>query len=61
MAAVSSDCFVYDERRRSKGIVVELDQLQHFLRVAELGSMTRAAVASGLSQPAVSRAIARLE
>ena len=61
MAAVSCICFVHDERRRSEGIAVELDQLQHFLRVAELGSMTRAAVASGLSQPAVSRAIARLE
>lgn len=40
---------------------VELDQLQHFIRVAELGSITRAAVAAGLSQPAVSRALARLE
>ena len=48
MAAVSCIRFVHDERRRSEGIAVELDQLQHFLRVAELGSMTRAAVASGL-------------
>ena len=42
-------------------LAVELDQLQHFIRVAELGSITRAAVAAGLSQPAVSRALARLE
>ncbi|MFM1903723.1 MAG: hypothetical protein RLZZ440_1623 [Planctomycetota bacterium] len=42
-------------------LLVELEQLQHFIRVAELGSITRAAVAAGLSQPAVSRAVARLE
>jgi LysR family hydrogen peroxide-inducible transcriptional activator len=40
---------------------VELDQLRHFLKVAELGSFTRAAEVIGLSQPALSRSIARLE
>ncbi len=45
----------------SESVSVELDQLQHFVRVAELGSMTRAALACGLSQPAISRAITRLE
>jgi LysR family hydrogen peroxide-inducible transcriptional activator len=40
---------------------VELDQLRQFLKVAELGSFTRAAEAVALSQPALSRSIARLE
>jgi LysR family hydrogen peroxide-inducible transcriptional activator len=40
---------------------MELEQLRHFLKVAELGSFTRAAGAIGLSQPALSRSIARLE
>jgi LysR family transcriptional regulator, hydrogen peroxide-inducible genes activator len=40
---------------------VELEQLRQFLKVAELGNFTRAAEAVGLSQPALSRSIARLE
>lgn len=40
---------------------MELEQLRQFLKVAELGSFTRAAEAIGLSQPALSRSIARLE
>jgi len=40
---------------------VELDQLSHFLRVAALGSFTRAAEEIGLSQSALSRSIQRLE
>lgn len=40
---------------------MELDQLRHFLKVAELGNFTRAAEAVRLSQPALSRSIARLE
>lgn len=40
---------------------MELDQLRYFLKVAELGNFTRAAEAAGLSQPALSRSIARLE
>lgn len=40
---------------------MELDQLRHFVRVAELASFTRAAEASQLSQSALSRSIARLE
>lgn len=40
---------------------MEFDQLRHFLRVAELGNFTRAAEAVALSQPALSRSIARLE
>jgi LysR family hydrogen peroxide-inducible transcriptional activator len=40
---------------------MELEQLRHFLRVAEFGNFTRAAGVIGLSQPALSRSIARLE
>lgn len=40
---------------------MEIDQLRHFLKVAELGNFTRAAEAVGLSQPALSRSIQRLE
>jgi LysR family hydrogen peroxide-inducible transcriptional activator len=40
---------------------MELDQLRHFVRVSELENFTRAAEQVGLSQPALSRSIARLE
>ena len=40
---------------------MELEQLRHFLKVAELGNFTRAAEAVRLSQPALSRSITRLE
>jgi LysR family hydrogen peroxide-inducible transcriptional activator len=40
---------------------MELDQLRHFVKVADCGSFTRAAEDVGLSQPALSRSIARLE
>jgi LysR family hydrogen peroxide-inducible transcriptional activator len=40
---------------------MELEQLRHFLKVAERGNFTRAAEEIGLSQPALSRSIARLE
>jgi LysR family hydrogen peroxide-inducible transcriptional activator len=40
---------------------MELEQLRHFLKVAEYGNFTRAAEAVLLSQPALSRSIARLE
>ena len=40
---------------------MEFDQLRHFLKAAELSSFTRAAEAVALSQPALSRSIARLE
>jgi LysR family transcriptional regulator, hydrogen peroxide-inducible genes activator len=40
---------------------MELDQLRHFLKVAETGNFTRAAEQVRLSQPALSRSIARLE
>lgn len=40
---------------------MELEQLRHFLKVAETGNFTRAAHAVSLSQPALSRSIARLE
>ena len=42
-------------------IDMELEQLRHFLKVAEFSNFTRAADAIGLSQPALSRSIARLE
>ncbi|MCC8356714.1 MAG: LysR family transcriptional regulator [Oscillospiraceae bacterium] len=40
---------------------MELTQLRQFLKVAELGSITRAAQELYISQPALSNAIARLE
>jgi LysR family nitrogen assimilation transcriptional regulator len=40
---------------------MDLNQLEHFLRVAELGSINRAAKELGLSQPALSRSLSRLE
>lgn len=42
-------------------IALELEQLRHFLKVAELENFTRAAAQVNLSQPALSRSIARLE
>ncbi|MBW4093581.1 MAG: LysR family transcriptional regulator [Proteobacteria bacterium] len=40
---------------------VELRQLQHFLAAAEHGSLRRAADAAGISQPALTKCIRRLE
>jgi LysR family transcriptional regulator, hydrogen peroxide-inducible genes activator len=40
---------------------MEIEQLRHFVRVAEAENFTRAAEQVGLSQPAISRSIARLE
>lgn len=40
---------------------MELDQLRHFLAAAETKNFTRAAKRIGLSQPALSRSIGRLE
>jgi LysR family transcriptional regulator, hydrogen peroxide-inducible genes activator len=40
---------------------MEFEQLRHFLKVAELSNFSRAASEVGLSQPALSRSIARLE
>ena len=40
---------------------MELFQLRYFLKVVELGSFTRAAQASSVSQPALSQAIQKLE
>jgi len=40
---------------------MDLKQLEYFVRVAELGSFTRASVALGVAQPALSRQIRLLE
>jgi LysR family nitrogen assimilation transcriptional regulator len=40
---------------------MDLSQVEHFLRVAELGSINRAAKELGLSQPALSRSLSQLE
>ena len=40
---------------------MDVDQLRYFLRVAEMGNFTRAAEELGLTQPALSRSIQRLE
>ena len=40
---------------------MEIEQLRHFLKVAELASFTRASEEIGLSQSALSRSIGRLE
>ena len=40
---------------------MDLNQIEHFLRVAELGSINRAAKELGLSQPALSRSLSQLE
>lgn len=40
---------------------MDLRQLEYFVRVAELGSFTRAAIALGVAQPALSRQVRLLE
>jgi LysR family transcriptional regulator, nitrogen assimilation regulatory protein len=40
---------------------MELEQIKYFVRVAELGSFTRASSALGIAQPALSRKIRQLE
>ena len=41
--------------------VVDLKQLEYFIRVAELGSFTRASIALNIAQPAISRQVRLLE
>src|SRR5215212_5845961 len=55
---LSSDCI---SLRSGRGAAMDLRQLTCFERVAELGSMSRAAEALHLVQPAVSQQIALLE
>ena len=40
---------------------MDLKQLEYFVRVAELGSFTRASIALAIAQPALSRQIRLLE
>ena len=40
---------------------MDLKQLEYCVRVAELGSFTRAAIALGVAQPALSRQVRQLE
>ncbi|MBK5206332.1 MAG: LysR family transcriptional regulator, partial [Polaromonas sp.] len=40
---------------------MDLKQLEYFVRVAELGSFTRAAIALDVAQPALSRQVRLLE
>ena len=40
---------------------MDLKQLEYFVRVAELGSFTRAAIALDIAQPALSRQVRLLE
>src|SRR5690606_31430680 len=47
--------------RLSESGRMELTQLQHFLKVVECGGFTRAAEELVMSQPALSRSVARLE
>jgi hypothetical protein len=42
-------------------IAMDLKQLEYFVRVAELGSFTRAAIALDVAQPALSRQVRLLE
>ncbi|EMI18529.1 Bacterial regulatory protein, LysR domain protein, partial [Rhodopirellula maiorica SM1] len=42
-------------------LAVEFDQLTHFLKIVQTQNITRAAEELGLSQPAVSRSLQRLE
>ncbi|XZE32926.1 LysR family transcriptional regulator [Pirellulaceae bacterium SH501] len=46
---------------RSIGGLLDIVQLRYFLKVAELGSFTRASEDLGVSQPALSRSIAKIE
>lgn len=46
---------------QASSLAFDLSSLQVFLAVGDAGSMTRAAQAMGMSQPAVSQSIARLE
>ena len=40
---------------------MDLRQLEYFVRVAELGSFTRASIELGVAQPALSRQVRQLE
>ena len=43
------------------GVQMDLKQLEYFVRVAELGSFTRASIALDIAQPALSRQVRLLE
>ena len=46
---------------RSYNSIMDLKQLEYFVRVAELGSFTRASIALDIAQPALSRQVRLLE
>src|SRR5882762_7501505 len=50
-----------DQPSRNKGAAMELRSLHYFVRIAELGSITRAAAHLHVAQPALTRHVQRLE
>ena len=52
---------LWEPRRPPEGRIVNLKQLEYFVRVAELGSFSKAALILNIAQPALSRQVRLLE
>jgi LysR family transcriptional regulator, nitrogen assimilation regulatory protein len=53
---------VYDPRRTgTREVALELRQLRYFVKIADMGSMSRAALSLHVSQPSLSQQISQLE